>query len=142
MNTVTANDFALEIKINETLWGRFLAKEENFGDETISRGEKFTKFLTQMIEDTINPPHSHHRQEIALIEYDFQYIQLLKLLSKRGRYIKKLKYPNRREIEAQIEQYIRGHMEDLRRPLHAFVILEHSEGVNQAMQTLSKGKFE
>lgn len=71
MKTVTANDFTVELKITDDLWEKFLSHEGDICTPSQTRASKFQAYFTNLIETRIEED-TGVRQEIALVDFDFQ----------------------------------------------------------------------
>jgi hypothetical protein len=86
--TIKISDFSVELQINNLIWYQFIT--ESYDPEK-ELGRQFIKFLGNYVSSQLRDQGTQSRS-IAMIALDFNYGELMQLLKKRGKAIRRMQF--------------------------------------------------
>jgi hypothetical protein len=97
---IKINDFSIEYKISKEDWEKFKSEKFDYKDEIFTYLQiKIDEYLKEGSEN------SSTNQQIAMIALDYNYGELLNLLTKRGTAIKEQDEKLKGKIEDEIDEF-------------------------------------
>ena len=140
LQTVTVDDFSVELLITDIMWNTFETQVYDPKNRTKHKSEQFQDYLRKIIEEKL-VEYSYKEEyaglnldreslRIAIIEFDFDRQFLISLLKKRGAAIKAGKDKNKKKFEIEIKKQMEKRRDELLRPVSAFLTFEHASTVN------------
>lgn len=148
--TVTAGDYTCEMEIPKRMYETFLADPENVGPE-MSKGEALKVYLLKHLPQLFYEDWRQKQEageesrviskeecEIAVIQFAYNNSAMIRLLKQRGAQIKAGNFKKVVELEEKINDLKASNIEDLTRPVYAFITFLQ-EGGYEAAKDVSEG---
>jgi hypothetical protein len=159
MLTITPGDYTMQMEITEKMYNHYMEKiHSRHPDDPIA--VRLKEYIKTNLENELNNKLKEMKSRPKLVEMEgeddninieevriadivfaFNNDKLIKLLKQRGMFIMQQKYDKACEIEKQIMEYKEANINDLIRPVDAFITFEEEDGKIVAEQFEPKFSF-
>jgi hypothetical protein len=147
MLTITPGDYTMQMEITKKMYDHYIKNIHcRHPDEPV--GVRLKEYIKLMLENELNQKLKEKKNKpklaeqegedddhlnieevkIADIVFAFNNDQLIKLLKQRGTFIMQQKYDKVAETEKKIMEYKEANIDDLIRPVDAFITFEEEDG--------------
>lgn len=136
LDTITAGDYTVEYRVHSAEFDEF---KFNYNQNDFnSLNYKYMEHIKEKFEDLVSKQPAVNEEtdtiKISSISFGFKNHKMIDLLTKRGQAIVRYDMKEKRLIEEEIEDLKKTSIEELSRPVIAYVTFETQEGYERAIR--------
>ena len=139
VDTVTANDFTVEMKLSKSMWAYYNFEQNKAGSTEPKMG--FDAYIKKSITEKVNSvPHVLKKEtcKVAHINFGYRNGDLIRLLQDRGTCVGQANFKGIPPIEDKINELLKNDIDRLKEPVTCFITFTTQEGYERCNNFLFK----